>query len=55
MKGKTFLKTVGKIAGVAATAYVALKEVIDTQKRENEIDELKKSVANLQKQNKENP
>ncbi len=55
MNGKTVLKTIGKIAGVAATVYVALSGVIDDQKKEKEFDELKKSVADLQKQNEENP
>lgn len=55
MNGKTVLKTIGKIAGVAATVYVALSGVIEDQKKEKEFDELKKSVANLQKQNEENP
>lgn len=55
MKGKTFLKTIGKVAGIAATVYVALSGVIDDQKKEKEFKDLKKSVADLQKQNEENP
>lgn len=55
MNGKTVLKTIGKIAGVAATVYVALSGVIDDQKKEKELKNMQKDIADLKKQNGENP
>lgn len=45
------LKTVGKYAGVAVTAVVAVSSALADQKREKEFEDLKKTVADLQKKN----
>ncbi len=55
MNGKTILKTIGKIAGAAATVYVALSGVINDEKKEKEFEDLKKSVSELQKNSMGNP
>ena len=54
MKFKDFinspaLKTVGKYAGLAVTAVVAVSGALADQKKEKEFEELKKTVADLQK------
>ena len=43
------LKTVGKYAGVAITAVVAVTGALADQKKEKELEDLKKTVADLQK------
>lgn len=45
------LKTVGKYAGVAITAVVAVSGALSDQKKEKEFEELKKTVSELQKKN----
>lgn len=42
------LKSVGKYAGLAVTAVVAVSGALADQKREKEFEDLKKTVADLQ-------
>ncbi len=42
------LKTVGKYAGLAATAVIAVSGALADQKKEKEFEELKKKVDELQ-------
>lgn len=50
-----FLRTASKYAGVAIAGVAAISGALADQRKEKEFEDLKKQVADLQKDKEENP